>query len=368
MTINHTTASFASGDRTAADSPASIIVLTREHIGDLVCTTPALRSLRRLYPQAHIAVEVGERAVCVLENNPNVDEIIPRPTRQGISGKWNFVRLLRKRKFDLAVILDDSTDMPLTVWLGGVRRRVGLVRKKRFARLLTDPVPYDINAHEMIDNFRNVVGALGGDVSDPRPEVFPTAVEKREVDQMLQDAGVRAGECLIALNPATSVPSRNWLPERFSELGNLLSDWPDVRLLLLGGPGDRARAQIIVSGMKTPPILLTGYTSVMQQAELQSRCALLISGNTGPMHLACATGTPVIALIGLEDPRDYGPEYVPGNVVIRKVSGCPGCTWTKCIRQNACMRLITAEEVAEAAERLLKRRSLSLTAKEVSGE
>src|ERR1044072_2300441 len=92
----------SSKDPRAADSPGSIIVLTREHIGDLVCTTPALRSLRRLYPQAHIALGVRERAVCVLENNPNVDELIPRPTRQGISGKWRFVPLLRKRKFDLA--------------------------------------------------------------------------------------------------------------------------------------------------------------------------------------------------------------------------------------------------------------------------
>ena len=351
--MNVSMPSPSSPGRTATPAPATIIVLAREHIGDLVCTTPALRSLRRLYPQAHIAVEVGERAVCVLENNPHVNELIPRPTRQGLTGKWNFIRLLRKRKFDLAVILDDSTDMPLTVWLGGAHRRVGLVRKKRFARLLTDQVPYDKNAHEMIDNFRNVVGYLGGDISDPRPEVFPTPEEKAAVDKMLCEAGVKENERLIGLIPATSVSSRNWLPERFAELGNLISGWPEVRLLLLPGPGDRARVETILAGMQTPPIVLW-KTTVIQQAEIQSRCALLVSGNTGPMHLACATGTPVIALIGLEDPKDYGPEYIPGNVVIRKVSGCPGCTWTKCIRQNECMRLITAEEVARVAETLLK--------------
>jgi lipopolysaccharide heptosyltransferase II len=334
-------------------SPRSLIVLAREHIGDLVCTTPALRSLRRLYPDTHISVEVGERAACVLENNPNIDEIILRPRHQGLRRKAEFVRLLRRRRFDLGVILDDSADMPLYLWLGGVPRRVGLTRKKRFAHLLTDPVPYDSEVHEMIDNFRRVVGHLGADIADASPELFIAPEDVQAVDRLLCSAGIRAEETLIALHSGASMQPKCWPPERFAELISRLSVLSGVRLLLLGGPQDRLRTEQIVAGMDAAPVVLT-ETTVMQQAEVQRRCAVLVTADTGPMHLACATGTPVVALFGPTNPRDFGPGYVPGNVVIRKVAGCPDCSWERCVHANRCMRAISAAEVAGIVLNLLQ--------------
>lgn len=327
--------------------PTSILVLAREHIGDLVCTTPALRSLRDLYPNAHITVEVGSRAASVLVNNPNVDELITRPAKQGLSGKARFVRLMRRRRFDLAVILDDSADMALYVWLGGALKRVGLTRKRKFANLLTTQIPVDRNAHEMVDNFLSVVGALGGETSDRAPELFPTEEERAKAIRILREAGVRPTDRVIAFNPTTSTQPKNWPPDRFAELGNIISEWPDTKVLILGGPGDRLVAAQIANGMQTQPIVLTG-TTVMEQAEIQRRCALLVAGDTGPMHMACATGTPVVGLFGITDPNITGPLYVPNAVAIRKVDGCPGCSWERCVNNNRCMWSITAEEVAEA--------------------
>jgi ADP-heptose:LPS heptosyltransferase len=147
-------------------SPRSIIVLAGEHPDALVCATPALRSLRQLYPDAHIVIEVGERVVCILQNNPDVDEIILRPSHQGLSGKAAFIRLLRSRRFDLGIILDCRVEMRLYLWMGAVIRRVGLVQNKRFAEMLTDQVEYDSDADGTEDNFRRVIAHLGGDVSD----------------------------------------------------------------------------------------------------------------------------------------------------------------------------------------------------------
>ena len=93
-------------------------------------------------------MEVGERAAIVLQNNPNIDEIIIRPDHQGLRGKARFIRLLRQRKFDLAIILDNSADMILYTWLGGTPRRAGMVYKKKFSSLLTESVPFDRQAHE----------------------------------------------------------------------------------------------------------------------------------------------------------------------------------------------------------------------------
>jgi heptosyltransferase-2 len=337
-------------------SPSSILVLTREHIGDLVCTTPALRSLRRLYPGSHIVVEVGERAACVLENNPNVDELILRPHHQGLTGKARFIQLVRKRRFDLGVVLDNSADMILYLRLGGVKRRVGMIRKKRFSSFLTDSVPFDPMQHEMIDNFRNVVGLLGADVSDPQPELFPSPQDAAGVDALFAEHGIGPEETLIALNPGASAPANRWLPARFAETGDQLSQRPHTRILLLGSSGDLPIAAEVLQAMQTAPVVLTGQLSVLQLAETLRRCALMITNDTGPMHIGCAMRTPIVAIFGPAVPHESGPGYVPGNIVLRNVPGCPNCTKYDCRDDRRCMRAVTSAEVTAAAVKQLESR------------
>lgn len=337
-------------------SPPSIVVLTREHIGDLVCTTPALRSLRRLYPDSHIVVEVGERAACVLENNPHVDEIILRPHHQGMAGKAQFIRLLRKRRFDIGLVLDNSADMILYLRLGGVVRRVGMIRKRKFSHYLTDSVPFKPEQHEMVDNFRNVVGLLGADVSDAKPELFPSTADVAHVDALFAEHGLHLEETLVALNPGASAPANRWLPERFAEVGDLLAQRPETRILLLGSAGDLPIATEVLRGMKTAPVVLTGQLSVLQLAETLRRCSLMITNDTGPMHIGCAMQTPIVAVFGPAVPYESGPGYVPGNIVLRNVVGCPTCTKYQCRDNRRCMRAITAAEVFAAAEKQLAKR------------
>ena len=339
--------------------PRRIVVLTREHIGDLVCTTPALRSLRRLYPDAHIAVEVGERAACVLENNPHCDEIIIRPDHQGIYGKWRFIRQLRQG-FDLGVVLDNSADSALYLWLGRVPRRVGILYKKKFARLWTDTVLFDRMAHEMIDNFRSVVALLGGDVSDAATEVFPSDADRDAVDLLCHAFGISRNDRIIAINPGASAPANRWLPERFAELADLLAETSDARIVLLGGPGDVPLAEEIRARAKTEPIPLTGRFTVLQLAEFLRRCAVVVTGDTGPMHLAVSMRTPCVVLFGPAVPHESGPGYAPGHTVIRRTEGCPACTKYICRANRACMRQITAQEVAEAVENTLCRTEMAM--------
>ncbi len=345
--------------------PETIIALTREHIGDLICTTPALRALRARFPNAHIAVEVGERAACVLENNPHIDEVIIRPDHQGLRGKARFIYLLRRRKFDLAVILDNSADMIFYTWLGGTPRRAGMVYKKKFAGLLTESVAFDWQAHEMVDNFRNVVARLGGDISDAQTEVFPSQADREYVAALFGAEGIRGEQDVIALNPGASAPSNRWLPERFAELADCLAARPGVRVLLLGGPGDREISAEICRLAETPPLVLTGALTLLQLAETLRRCNVVVTGDTGPMHLAVAMQTPVIALFGPAVPGESGPGYAPGHTVIRNVAGCPQCTKYICRANRECMRKIMTSEVAAAVEAALAARRLSRVLTEV---
>ena len=330
-------------------SPRSILVLAREHIGDLVGTTPALRSLRHRFPEAHIAVEVGERAACVLENNPNIDEIILRRDHQGAIGKLQFILMLRRGKFDLGVILDDSPTMIRYLWLGGIPERVGLTRGSRLANLLTRSIPVDKKAHETINNFLNVVELLGCDVSDRSTEVIPSKTDEEFVSQLLSSRGVASNTKLVALNPGASLPSNRWLPERFSELNNLLSNRPNTRILLIGGKSDLSMAEQILAGCEVKPLHLTGELSVLQLASLLKRSEVLVTGDTGPMHLAVAVKTRVVALFGPADPLVSGPGPANGNTILRKVSECADCTKELCTQDKACMRAIGAEEVLSAS-------------------
>ena len=341
-------------------APRSIVVIAKEHIGDLVNTTPSLRSLRRLYPNAHITVDVGERAASVLDNCPYVNQVVKRPARQGIGGKWKYIKWLRKSRFDLGVVLYDSPDLRLYLRLSGTPHRIGIVRKSRFAKYLTVQVPWNPNGHETNDNYRNVIARLGGDVSDARPEVFPSSDDAEFVGNLLEAEGIAPGTNLIALNPSTSMAGKFWPAERFSELGNLLSPLPNTRLLLLGGPGDEDLAREICAGMTTQSLVLTGKLSILQLAVLLRHCRVLVTGDTGPMHLACAVGTPVVALFGPTNPIKTGPGYVPGNTVLRKVAACPDCTFEVCCKNSACLRQILAPEVALAVEDHLGRSAVAV--------
>jgi len=342
-------------------APRSIIVLTREHIGDLVCTTPALRSLRALYPDAQITVEVGERAAGVLANNPRINDLMIRKDHQGALGKLKVMLELRRRKYDLGVILDNATAMPLTLWAGGVAYRVGIVRKRRFARLLNASTPFDRTIHEMVDNFRNVVALLGADTSDKSTEVFPTENDGKAVDSMLAEAGITSEDTLIALNPGASAPSNRWTPERFAQLIDMFAGYDlnspglkgPTKCVVLGGPSDQGFVDDIRKLARHDFIQYTGKLSIMELAVVLGRCRVVVTGDTGPMHIAVAMRSTVVCLFGPAVPSESGPGYSPGHRTIRKVESCPKCTKYLCREDHKCMRLITAEEVFEEVRGIL---------------
>ena len=205
----------------------------------------------------------------------------------------------------------------------------------------------------MVDNFCNVAALFGADISDKSTEVFPSQADFNSLDELLAELGGCEGEQFIALNPGASAPSNRWLPERFAELINQLVPATALRVVLLGGPQDRDIVREIDRQTNAKYIELTGRLSLMQLAAMYTRCKLVITGDTGPMHLAVAMKTPVLVLFGPAVPSESGPDYAPGNRIIRKVEGCPKWTKYHCTQNQACMAAISAKEVfAEAMDML----------------
>lgn len=332
--------------------PSRVFVFLREHIGDVVNSTPALHCLRRCFPEAHLCVEVGERAVEVLNGFPGIDEIWIRPTHQGLWGKLAFLRRLRCGRFDLAVILDDSADMVLHAWLAGIPVRFGVSRKRKFRRLYTAFVPHSASRHETLDHFRDLVEMLGCDTSDYRPRLYPSPEDKQVAETVLHQAGWDRQTPLVGINPGASREHRRWFPERFAQVCDALSA-EGYGCVILGGPGDEPLAEEIARNCQCRPLVLTGRLTILQVCTLLLSLRVLITADTGPLHLAAAMGTRVVALYGISDPACTGP-YGEGHVIIRHGERCIGCTAEKCLHDRECMRRIHVQEVLEAVWRVLR--------------
>jgi lipopolysaccharide heptosyltransferase II len=319
-----------------------IFVFARTGIGDIVYTIPALRALRRRFPDAHITIEAGERGHSLLRYCPYVDEVWVRIRPRGLRGKLRSIWNLYRGRFHRAVILDRSDEKTLHTFLARIPQRYG-VRKRLFGRLLTASIEWDPNAHDMNDHFRKVVELLGCDTSDWRLELFPDPKAYQSLPQKLAQAGWCGERPLVGVNPGASDPHRQWLPERYAQVADALQH-DGLRVLLLGGAGDMPLAETILKAMRTEPLTLTGKLTLDELIVAISGLDALISGDTGPAHLAAAVGTPVVGLYGATSARRYGP-IGERHIIIDKSDACG--------TGRACMQAIQVDEVLDAVRRLV---------------
>lgn len=329
-----------------------LFVFARAGIGDIVYTIPALRALRRRYSDAHITLDVGDRGVLLLRSCPYIDEIWVRTRPRGLKGKLAFIHKLRQQRFDMAVILDRSNEKILHTTLAGVPKRYG-VQKTMFNGLLTRGVPFDEGAHYMYDHFRQVAALAGCDVSDWSLELFPELEALPEAKRKLLESGWQGDRPLIGINPGASQAHRQWMPDRFARVAVELMKSLNAEIVLLGGPDDGAIADAIIQEMPFAPYNLAGKLSLDETIFVIGLLDAMISGDSGPAHIAAAMQTPVVGLYGPTSSKQYGPAGA-SNVFIDKSDSCAGCHKWHCSANRACMRLIEVQEVTNAVAKILE--------------
>lgn len=333
-----------------AAPPHRILVICREHIGDIVNTTGAIACLRASFPDAKLVVDVGERAVPVLENFPGIDEIWPRPTHQGALGKWRYIRRLRRCGFDLAVIFDDSNPHVLHAKLGGIPFRVGIWRGVKYESLYCAYVPLRRERHELRDHCRLLLELMGCDTSDCSPRLYVSEADRAAASAILREMGLPNGHPLVGIHPGASEPRRRWPIEHFATLVDSLEGHADV--LLLGGDADRQAIEDLRRRCRRNPHMLPRPLSILQFAALCASLDLMICGDTGPMHLAATMGTRVVVLYGPAYPEHTGP-YGRGHVILQEPCSCPERTPKVC--PGECLRNLRPERVRDAACEALDR-------------
>jgi len=336
-----------------------ILIMRTDRLGDVLLSTPVIAVLREKYPNAYIAMMVAPQAREAVEGNPSLDEVIvldKAAPAKGFFAGFRFIRRIRQKKFDLAIILHPAIRAHLIAYFSGITRRIGYDRK--FPFLLTDKIKHlkqEGKKHEADYNF-DLLKLLG--IEEMRKDLFiPISLNSEKwAEDLFKQEGILPEDNLLAIHPGASCPSKIWMPGRFAQVAQELTKLYGFKVLLLAGPGDIASSRKVAQDMRVPFIDLSGKCTVNQLACLLKKCKLLIANDSGPVHVASAVGTPVISIFGRSQdglsPRRWGPLGKKSKVLHKQV-GCLECLAHNCQKEFACLRAITAEDVVAAACEIL---------------
>ena len=338
-----------------------ILVRATNWIGDSVMSMPAVQRLRELEPDAHIALLCPAKLHDLWRHNPFVNEVIPFDPKPSI-------RVLKKNRFDVAVIFPNSFRSAWEARCAGIPCRVGFAGHWR-KQLLTDIVPepdgtraqykkmtvggktlkikhYAPVRHQVHD-YLDIVSHLGGNGAVVQPRLWLSPGELPSLTKFLHE-GLRP---FIGINAGAEYgPAKRWMPDRFAEAAARISEEIPSRWLLLGGPGDVEVANRIETKLRASIddpraiVNVAGKTTLMELCELIKFCRLLLTNDTGPMHLADAVGTPVVAIFGSTSAELTGPSGKYSRVVREPVE-CSPCFLRECPIDFRCMNSVTVDRV-----------------------
>ena len=241
----------------------------------------------------------------------------------------------------------------ILVGLARGERKIGMSGSREGASLFIrePPVKVDYNQHA-IDRTLTVAESLGCDIREVEGRIPFTERNRRRVDSLLKEEGL-GRKSLVAINPIAKWDTKLWESERFGVLADRLRESLDCDIVFTGGPEDRSVIEEISRSMKRCPVNLAGRTGLKDLACFYAQCRLLVTTDTGPMHMAAAMGCPTVALFGPTAPWRTGP-YGPGHKVITADVECRPCFRKKC-DEMTCMKEISVNRVYEGVMELLKR-------------
>jgi len=341
----------------------NILIVKTSAIGDVIHTLPALNALRRKYPEARIDWLVEEAAADLVLGHKALDTVLVsrrkawvRDLQQGrVLAAWrgfaDFVKRMRAIEYDLLIDFQGLLKSGIFVGLARAKRKVGFGKGMEHAEcsyiFLNEPVPpVNMDQHAAIRELLLLKGI--GIESEEVVFDLPVGMEHREkIGQLLESSGIDPTKPLVAINPMTTWETKHWLNDRFARVADQLLD-RGMSVVFSGGPQDVQGIEEIRAVMKGNAVSLAGKTNLKELAALYERVKVLITTDTGPMHLAAATGTPVVALFGPTAPWRTGP-FGAGHRILRAEMDCSPCLKKHCDREHACMMQISVDQVVQAA-------------------
>ncbi len=330
-----------------------ILIFNVNWLGDIIFTSPFIRAIREAFPESHIACVAVPRCKDILESNTRIDELIifdERGPEKTFLGKLRFALRVRKKRFDTAFILHRSFTRALITFIAGIKERIGYHTKRR-GFLLTKEVPLSQKTPHRVEYFLGLAEAAGVDVSKKDYEFFITDEDRKRAGHILEKAGIGRNDRIVALNPGGNWNPKRWPADKFAELADKLIQKHGVTVLITGAAKDKALADELCGTMKRQAVSICGETGIRELASILQKAQLVVSGDSGPMHIAVSVGANVIALFGPTSSDITGP-YGKGNyTVIKKDMECEVPCYDLTCNDNKCMKAISVDDVLNVIDK-----------------
>ena len=332
-------------------------------LGDAVMCEPALRGLRRLFPEAQIALLVKPAVADLFAGHSALTRVLTYDTKgrhAGLSGKWVLAGQLRKQGFDLAVLFQNAFEAAFLTFLARVPRRYGYATDGR-SLLLSHPVapPDRRSLVHQVRYYWDLLKPLGltGDPSAPELVVFPE--EEEAMARRFVQGGLTTTDVVVGINPGSTYgEAKRWLPERFAEATERLcrtireSREQQVSVVILGAKGEERLGREIAARLSSRSLVLSGTTTIRELMAAVKRCTMLLTNDTGPMHIASSFKVPVVAIFGPTDWRTTSP-FGSDHAIVRQPVDCAPCLLRECPIDHRCMTRVTIDQVYEDAVQLI---------------
>lgn len=343
-----------------------ILIVKLSAIGDVVHTLPALDALHHQFPESTIDWVVEEKASDIIKDHPYLEKVIISKRKRWLKNfnkpfLWyrtlrdiiGFLRDLRAKKYDVVIDFQGLLKSAMLVFLSRGKRKVGYSNTREMSSLcLNEKVPfYPLDRHAVERNI-NLVRYLG---AKPDEITFPfniTEENRKKVDHFLSANGLGASNPLIAIHSQAGWATKRWDPLKMARLSDKLIELYGAQVVFTGGSDEISSIGAIMSQMQHSSVNAAGETSLKELAYLLSLSRLMITLDSGPMHIASAMGTPTVVLFGPTAPWRTGP-CCNNAIIIRKQLSCSPCFKREC-DSRACMEGISIDEVLEVVGRQIR--------------
>jgi heptosyltransferase II len=343
-----------------------ILIVQTAFLGDVVLALPLIAAVRQRFASACVDVLTIPAHAPILQNQPLVDAVLTydkRGRQKGIRGLLRMLREIRTQGYDLIISPHRSLRSALLVAGSGSPQRVGF-RHWLTRWAYTSTVTRPMVGHEVERNHQLMICLNGASTDRPgRIALHVEETSRREAEQYFAHHGVEEADIVVGMIPGSQWGTKRWPAEQFAALIERLSIRSRTHCVLFGAPSDRPIADAIVTACQAPVLDLVGQTALSDLPAYLASCTVVVSNDTGPMHVAAALGKPIVTLYGPTTAAlgfsPYGVEWEEASVALDcrpcHAHGPPRCP----LSHWRCMRALSAEQVADAVQRLLHRTNLA---------
>ena len=334
-----------------------ILIRSTNWVGDAMLTTPAVRAVRKNFPEAQISILAKPWVSPIFYNNPYVDHVMRYDSEgkhAGWLGKARLIKELRRGRFDLSVLFQNAFEAALLTYLAGIPNRLGYDTDARGA-LLTHSIGLEPKLKQ-IHEIDYYLAILQGAFLEPDGRgltLILTDQERSRAEDILSNCDITGEEILVGVNPGSTYGlAKRWPPERYAALCDKIQNTWAARIVIFGGSGEEATGRQISALMKHRCVNLCGKTTLREAVALIEKCQLFVTNDSGLMHVASALDVPLVAIFGSTNPTTTGPIGLR-NRIIRVPVPCSPCLKTECPEDHRCMKEITVDTVYAAADALI---------------